>query len=360
MRKDGRAAASAMYEGKRITKYGKTKTEAMQKLDAYLADLRSGKVIVGPRQTVEQYLTNWLEISRRLKIEPTTLTNYRAIIRIHLSPVFGHLQLSQLTADHVQSLYAEKLDAGYAAGTIANIHDVLNSALKDAVAREILARNVCAYVTIPKQKQRDPYVLTIDQCKVLVNAARGRRLWFLILMALTTGARVGELLALHWSDIDLNGLRVSIRRSLAQHKGKGLIEKEPKTKSGVRKAILAQVVVEAIPEQHAHIDDIRAVAPRWSDLDLVFPNRYGTHIRNRQVLVEFRRILAEAGLPLEMHFHDLRHSFATLLFAAGVNPKIAQEAMGHSSMSITLGLYGGVIPDMQEETGRLMNQLFRI
>lgn len=358
MRKDGRAAASAMYEGKRITKYGKTKTEARQKLDAYLDDLKAGKVVIGPKQTVEQYLTNWLENSRRLKIEPTTLRDYRAILRVHLIPAFGHLQVSQLAPEHVQALYAEKLDAGYAPKTIKKIHETLSSALKEAVVRGLLTRNVCEYVTLPKQKRRKPYVLTVDQGKRLVTAARGCRLWFLILLALTTGARVGELLALHWSDIDLNGLRISIHRSVAWHKGKGLVEKEPKTSSGVRRVVLAQVVAEAIPEQHAYIEATRAVACRWSDLDLVFPNKYGTHILNSQILIEFRRILVEAGLPLEMHFHDLRHSFATLLFAAGVNPKIAQEALGHSSMSITLGLYGDVMPDMQEETGRLMDQLF--
>lgn len=358
MRKDGRAAASAIYEGKRITKYGKTKTEAKQKLDAYLADLRSGRVVAGPKQTVEQYLTRWLEDSRRLRIEPKTLENYRVVVRAHLIPAFGSLQLGQLTQERVQALYAEKLDAGYAPGTIRGIHVLLHSALKDAVARQVLSRNVCDYVTVPRQKQRDPYVLTIDQCKLLVNAARGHRLWFLILVALTTGGRVGELLALRWSDFDLNNLRIHIRRSVVQHKGKGLVEKEPKTKSGVRNAILTQVVVDAIPEQHEYIDSIRAKSSKWADLDLVFPNRFGTHIREKQLMIDFRVVLAKAGLPLEMHFHDLRHSFATLLFAAGVNPKIAQEALGHSAMSVTLGLYGDVIPDMQEETGRVINRLF--
>lgn len=358
LRKDGRAAASAMYEGKRITKYGKTKTEAKQKLDAYLTDLRSGKVVCSPKQTVAEYLTHWLEDSHRLMIEPTTLKDYRAILHCHLIPAFGQVQLSQLSADHIQALYARSVDAGYAPATIRKWHETLSSALKEAVAKEVLTRNVCQFVTVPKQKQRDACVLTVEQCKCLVNAARGQRLWFLILLALTTGARVGELLALHWSDIDLITSRISLRRSVARHKGKGLVEKEPKTRSGVRKAILTRVVADAIPEQCAYIESIRMASRRWSELDLVFPNRYGTHMVSQQVLKEFRSILAAIGLPLEMHFHDLRHSFATLLFAAGINPKIAQEALGHSAVAITLGMYGDVMPDMQEETGRLMNRLF--
>jgi hypothetical protein len=96
MRKDGRAAASAMHEGKRITKYGKTKTEAKQSLDAYLADLKAGKVVIGPKQTLGEYLTNWLENSHRLEIEPHTLDTYRGVLRKHLISTFGHFLWSAL------------------------------------------------------------------------------------------------------------------------------------------------------------------------------------------------------------------------------------------------------------------------
>ena len=137
------------------------------------------------------------------------------------------------------------------------------------------------------------------------------------------------------------------------------MEKEPKTRAGKRKVMLTQLVADAIAEQKEYIEGIEAIASRWSNLDLVFPNKYGTHMRKNRVLSEFRAILVEVGLPPRMRFHDLRHSFATLLFAAGVNPKIAQEALGHSSISITLGLYGDVIPDMQEETGRVIDRLLR-
>ncbi|HEU5377694.1 MAG TPA: tyrosine-type recombinase/integrase [Ktedonobacteraceae bacterium] len=359
MRKDGRAAASAIYEGKRITKYGKTKTEARQKLDAYLDDLKAGRVVIGPKQTVEQYLTHWLEDSRRLKIEPGTFENYRYTLRAHLLPAFGHLQLNQLTKERVQEFYASKLDAGYAPSTIKVMHSLLSSALRDAVADGLLARNVCDYVTVPKQKKRKPYTLNGDQCKRLLEAARGRRLWLMILMAITTGARVGELCALRWSDIDVKNQRIHIHRSVHVVVGRGLVEKEPKTASGARRVVLAQVVADALPEQQAYIERLRLRAGfAWKDLGLVFPGVRGNYLRDGRILDEFRMILAEVGLPLKMHFHDLRHSAATLLFAAGVNPKVVSEALGHSSVSITLGLYGDVTPDMQDETGRVMDNLF--
>jgi integrase len=359
MRKDGRAAASAIYEGKRITKYGKTKTEAKQKLDAYLADLRAGRIVIGPKQTVAEYLIHWLEHSRCLKVEPGTLENYRCIIRAHFIPAFGHVQLSQLTKEHVQALYAEKLRAGYAPSTIKTMHSLLSSALREAVTDGLVARNVCDRVTLPKQKKREPVVLDDEQCRRLLAAARGRRLWFLILVAITTGARVGELCALRWSDIDVKRRRIHIHRSVCVVIGRGLVEKGPKTVSGSRQVVLSQVVLEAIPEQQEYIRRLQARAgAAWKDLDLVFPGVRGNYLRDRIILNEFRAVLQEAGLPVKMHFHDLRHSAATLLFAAGVHPKIVSEALGHSSVSITLDLYGGVTPDMQDETGRVMDRLF--
>jgi len=360
MRKDGRAAASAMYEGKRITKYGKTKTEAKQKLDAFLADLRSGKVVLGPKQTVEQYLTHWLENEHRLEIGPATLQQYRSTLRVHLIPAFGHIQLDQLKREQVQALCAAKLDSGLAPRSVHIIYSVLSCALSAAVENGILARNVCKNVVLPKVLRKKHDVLDKSQAQRLVEAARGRRLWFLLLMALTTGARVGELLALHWEDIDLESTRVNIHRTVSRIIGIGQLERlQPKSLSGRRRVILAQAVVDGIEEQKAYIAVLRERADdKWKDLNLVFPNKNGSYLKIDQVEQELKAILAAAGLT-ERTFHKLRHSAATILFAAGVNPKVVQEMLGHSDISMTLGLYGDVLPDMQQEVANIMDGVFR-
>lgn len=359
LRKDGRYAASAMYEGKRITKYGKTKKEAWDNLQARLDDLKQGKVVTGPKQTVEQYLTYWLENVHRLKIELTSLDQYRTVVRIHLVPAFGHLQLVGLTSERIQQFYVEKLEEGLGPRRIVFIHAVLSAALKHAVIQKALLHNPCEYITLPKRKKHKPHVLTSDEAQRLIVAARGRRLWFLLLVALTTGARLGELCALHWEDFDLSAMRIHIHRNCARVKGIGLIEKQPKSESGSRKVILAQAVVDGIEEQRAYIANLRVRAgTRWRDLDLVFPNRYGSYLDPVYTVKEFQRLLADAGIDKRVP-HDLRHSAATLLFAAGVNPKVVQEALGHSNISVTLGLYGDVTPDMQQGVADVMNTLFK-
>jgi integrase len=358
IRKDGRAAASAIYEGKRITVYGKTKTEARQKLDARLADLRSGKVVLGPKQTVGQYLTYWLEDVHRLEIELTTLEHYRTVLRVHLIPVFGHLQLGQLTRESIQALYVEKLDGGLSSRRIHNIHAVLSAALRDAVIRGVLSRNPCEYVKLPKKPKHKPHVLSPDECTRLIAAARGRRLWFMLLVALTTGARLGEICALHWEDFDLANRRIHIHRSCARVTGIGIIEKQPKSASGSRRVVLAQAVIDAIEEHRLYVAGVQDHAgSSWKNLDLVFPSRSGYYRDPVDVRKDFKTVLASAGID-ERKFHDLRHSAATLLFAAGVNPKVVQETLGHSSISITLGMYGDVTPDMQQGVADVMDKLF--
>jgi integrase len=359
MRKDGRAAASIMIDGKRITKYGKTKTEAMQKLQEHLDKLKKGEIVTGPKQIVEEYLAYWLENVHRLEIELTSLQNYRLILRVHLIPAFGKLQLTQLTRDKVQKFYVDKLDAGYAPAYIAKMHVLLSAALKHAVDSDILSKNVCRGVKLPKKVKHKPHVLNKEQCKRLVAAARGCRLWFLILVAITTGLRLGELLALHWDDFDLNNLRIRVDSSLARVTGKGLFEKQPKSQSGIRRVMLTQAVIDAIPGQKDYIATIREKAGlKWQEQDLVFPNLYGKYMASERVENEFKAVLGEASLPLEVTPHDLRHSLATLLFAAGVNPKVIQEALGHANISTTLGMYGDVLPDMQEEIGAIVDRAF--
>jgi integrase len=359
MRKDGRAAASIMIDGKRITKYGKTKTEAMQKLQEHLDKLKKGEIVTGPKQTVEEYLTYWLENVHRLGIELTSLDDYRMVLRKHLLPAFGELQLTELTKERVQKFVTEKSDAGYSSAYIDKMHALLSSGLKYAVDNNILSKNVCVGVKLPRQVKHKPHVLDKEQCKCLVAAARGHRLWFLILVASTTGLRLGELLALHWDDFDLNNLRIRVDTSLARANGVGQFEKQPKTQSGVRKVVLTQVVIEAISEQKDYIETIRIKAgSKWQEQSLVFPNRNGGYMWKNYTERQLRKILKEAGLPLEVTPHDLRHSLATLLFAAGVNAKVVQETLGHSNISTTLGMYGDVLPDMQDKVGVIVDRAF--
>ena len=141
--------------------------------------------------------------------------------------------------------------------------------------------------------------------------------------------------------------------------GRGYLESEPKTKSSRRRIELPAVAIEALKEHCVNQEKVRIKAgERWNERGIVFTNKYGSFLRPDTVLDTFHQLLKDAGLP-PMRFHDLRHSAATILFVAGVNPKVIQELLGHSKISMTLEIYSHVLPSMQQEATSKMDEVFR-
>jgi integrase len=140
---------------------------------------------------------------------------------------------------------------------------------------------------------------------------------------------------------------------------KGLVESEPKTATSKRKVILPQFVIEALHQQYILQEEIRAKAgAEWRELDLVFSNSLGGYIEPSNLRVMFKRVLKSAGLA-DMRFHDLRHSAATLLLSMGAHPKLVQELLGHSTISITMDTYSHVLPSMHREMMDGLDDFFK-
>jgi integrase len=357
-RKDGRFQAQAMYEGHRITKYGKTAKEAYKHLQEAIDDLKQGKITLSPKQTVGQYLTHWLENVHRLKIEPQTLQVDRSIFRVHLLPEFGHLRLDQVSREQIQAFCTELFDEGLAPGYIQRIYVLLSSAFQEAVENGILVRNPCHRVTLPRVERYQARFLTLEESRRLVAAAKGHRLWLFLLLMLTTGARRGEVTGLCWSDINEEKGEMYIGRTIVRINGGGLVASDPKSLSSTRTVRLSKLVLEGLEEQKKYIQELRTRAgARWKECGLVFPNRYGEYMDRVVIRRQFQRILKQAGLPY-MRFHDLRHSAATLLLASGVHIKVVQEMLGHANIQTTLGMYGHMLPSMQQEAIEKLNDMF--
>ncbi len=179
------------------------------------------------------------------------------------------------------------------------------------------------------------------------------------MLALTTGMRLGEILALQWPDLNLDNGTLQIRASV-YHDGSQFQFTLPKTAKSRRRVLLSSVTIEALQRHRLRQQQERlALGEVWqTTYDLVFPNTIGgpmelNHFRRR----EFVPLLQKAGLP-RIRFHDLRHTVATLLFAQHINPKVVSELLGHSDIAITLGLYGHVTPPMQQEAANAMDALF--
>ncbi len=337
--------------GRRKTVTGATRQEVQRKLAALRREIEHGLTPGDARQTVEHYLASWLE-SIKPTIADATWLRHEQFCRLQIVPAIGAVKLSALSAQHVQTLYAALLSSGLSSTTVHHAHATLHKALRAAVRLGLVARNVTEMVEAPRMRHHEMHVLTPEQARRFVEACEGERHAALLVLALTTGMRQGELLALHWKDVNLSGVRgqtLSVRWNMRYRDGVFTF-KEPKTRRSRRRIALSRETVEMLRAHRTRQKAERLRAGEvWQENDLVFCTEAGTPLSSTGGLRStFWRVLRRAELPM-MRFHDLRHSCATLLLLSNVNPKVVSELLGHASVSITLDIYSHVMPDMQED-----------
>ncbi|GHO52906.1 tyrosine-type recombinase/integrase [Ktedonobacter robiniae] len=343
--------------GKRKKFYFKTKQEALKKKNEALRELEMGVLATGTRRRLGDYLEDWLENVHKGRLRVGTYVNYKKLIKYVIADL-GDIWLQKLTPQHVQTFYSKKLDEGLSSKLINNIHGVLHVALENAVRWGLAPKNVCDLVTPPRIVSREVVPLSVEQARWFVDRVKKNRLEVLLVTAVVTGMRRGELLALRWADIDFARRRLLVLHSVDFIAGHGYVEGQPKTVAGRRVISLPSFLVDMLKQHRALQQDARKSIKGWQDRDLVFPNLKGGYLHPAHMGEKFRKILVEAGLP-PIHFHDLRHSAASILLCMGVNIKVIQELLGHSDISITLRTYSHLLPSMQQEIVETWNEVFK-
>lgn len=199
----------------------------------------------------------------------------------------------------------------------------------------------------------------MEQARQFLSAAQGDPLEALYVLALTTGMRQGELLGLTWADVDLTRGIVQVQRSLLRVPHQGVVLTELKTRGSRRRIELTGLAIESLTRHRLRQEEIRRSAGGgWLEQDLVFCNDQGKPLHAANLLRRsFHPLLEKAGLP-RLRFHDLRHSTAALLLAQNVHPKIVQEILGHSKISVTMDAYSHVLPTLQESAMQRFSMLF--
>jgi integrase len=335
-RKDGRYMGEYTdATGKRRFVSGKSKQDVATKLRKALEGKDKGLSYNSKGLTVARYLNQWLE-SIQDKVAPGTYRPYEAISRLHLKPALGSTKLEKLTAMQLERLYAQKLNSGLSARRVRYIHVTIRKALKDAVRLQLLSRNVADSAIPPRISKQEIQPLTQKQMKALLEAAKDDKLYALYVLACTTGMRQGELLGLQWKDIDFDAGTLQVQRSVYD----GVIS-PPKTAASRRTIRLSRLALAAL-KQH------RSKAARQRISEWCFPTVNGKTIGHQNLHNRsWKPLLKRAGLPHSVRFHDLRHSCISLLVSRGVPIKVVSEMAGHADVSITLSVYGHVLPDMQ-------------
>jgi integrase len=352
-RKDGRWHGRYIANGKRKYVYGNTRKEVAQKLTAAISEVNNGLFCEDKGITVKQHIGNWLTTSKS-SVRPKTWERYEQICRIHIVPEIGHLKLKSVTPMMVQDLYRRKLEI-LSPRTVVYVHVTLHKSLSQALKWNLIPKNVTELVDRPRIIKEEIKPLGADEVERLFETVADHPLEALYILAVTTGLRKGEILGLRWTDVDLDSKTLQVRRSLSFMKG-GSVFVPPKTAKGKRNIGLSRISIEALQKHRLLQAEQKEL---WSeDHDLVFPNTMGQPRQSNSVVnTSFERIKRKGNLP-NIRFHDLRHTCATLLLSKGVHPKIVQELLGHSSISITLDTYSHVLPNMQEKVVEAMEEIF--
>lgn len=349
-------------DGARKSFIGTSEADCRTQYHKAIADT-SGRLVTSSRASTADWLDQWLSDHILPSVAPRTYETYETAVRVRLVPLIGRVQLGKLSGVHIQRAYAT-LSKTYAPKTVNHTHNVLHQALEAARKLRLIGTNPTADVTTPRRPDghAGDKALNAEQLRVLDQAMVGHEFEPVWRFLLGTGVRWGEAAALTWDDVDLESARpqVRIQRAATRIKGKMFVT-APKTRAGRRTIPLTRDASAALRQQQNTVRKLKLAAEpgTWSEQDgkLVFPNLTGGLLRSNRVLAEFKRVLKDAGLPPK-RLHDLRHTYATLLFARDVHPKVAQDLLGHTRIDMTLRIYTGSVPEAAHAAVARLSDVF--
>jgi len=334
------------HKGKRTSKKigsRKAAKEAAAKIEKEIALERFN--LENPEKTrsvlFRDYAEKWMSGHVNLNLKISTYLGYRNLLENHIYPTFGIVPLPEISREEIKNLCYEKLKGGLSARTVSYVARTLSSVFNYAIEEGILSTNPAArpgrYIKVGDQRESIDF-LTPDEGRLLLNTAKEHlpRFYTLILLALRTGLRQGEIIGLQWGDIDFAGRFIEVKRSCWKK-----IVTSPKSGKSRRVDMSDQLGADLL--DHRRRLAAEALRKGQPMADWVFPSTAGTPLEPNRVRETLRLALKKAGLR-RIRFHDLRHSFASWLISNGESLVYVRDQMGHHSIQITVDTYGHLIP----------------
>jgi integrase len=337
-----------------------TKKNAERFLNERVRQLHRGEFIETKSIAFGDFKDLWVKTYARGEVRPSTLSMYDGLFRNHLLPALEHHKLEQITVEDVQALKAEKLVAGLSPQTVKHILRLLRQMLEHAVDWNYLRSNPCKKVAFPRIPRQEMAFLTPDEVQTFLAQVPGR--WqALFITAITTGMRIGELLAMKWQHVDQRRKQYFIREILTRRRaGVAGGFTDPKTDGSAASVDLSPTCLTALRDHHKRQSEEKlAAGDKYEDLDLVFATAKGHPLDHKNVVHrQFHTSLEAAGLR-RIRFHDLRHTYAALLIDLGESVKYIQRQLRHTTIQTTMDRYGHLLPEHgQKAMSRLDDRLF--
>lgn len=329
--------------------------EAKSVMNRLIVEMAQGKVCKKTIKSVGEWMDEWVDMYLP-NIEETTRVGYKTKIKCYIKPLLGDILIGSLRAEHVQRMVNTMYDRGLSPKNIRDTYNNINAAMKLAVKTRLVPYNPCDGVTLPKMKKYRAKVYQPQMIHTLLDTAKGTDMYLPILLLVTVGLRRGELLALRWDDIDLKNNILKVRRNMVRG-ANGYIIKPPKSEAGIRDISIGEDVVNELKKaRKKYMEDVLSYGIGFQNLNLVIRQQDGSPMLPDSMSRKWRRFLESNKLP-KIRLHDLRHTNATTLIQAGVNPRVVQQRLGHSDVNITLNTYTHVLPQMDVDAAAKLDSI---
>jgi integrase len=345
-------------DGKRQQRYATVRgayKDAQKELTRLLGAADADALPDPTRVTVGEYIRTWLSSAH--EVSPKTLERYGELAEKQIIPHLGATPLQKLKPEAVTMWHVTLLESGLSARTVGHAHRLLRLILARAVKNNTLTRNVATIHSPPKVEEREVPILPVEQIPAILEALEGHMLHPIVSLALATGMRRGELLALQWGDVDLGAGTLSVKQSLEETKA-GLRVKPPKTKKGRRKISLPPDTVAMLRAHKVKQMETRLVLGmgKPDETTLVLSDIEGRLISPHSVSRAWRMACKTRKLP-RVPFHALRHTHVSVLIGKGVDILTISRRLGHSKASVTLDVYGHLIDGADEAAAKAIGEV---
>jgi integrase len=303
--------------------------------------------VVSVPATVYEFLDYWLERAAKPRVREKTYKSYKDMLTRHISTILGGTKLHDLSPTEIQSAYQQLCARGLSPRTIRYTHMILHSALRQAVRWRLLPADPSDGLQLPRQPKPEIRVWTLHQVQIFLSNSLTTDYGLIFAIAITTGMRPSEYLAVFWKDINWERGTVSIVRTVQRMGGRWVFEETKRARS--RRVIKLQSWILALLKKQAAE---RKGTGEFSEM--IFPTARGKPINEHYLAKsKFKPLVRLCGLP-EIRLYDLRHTAATLALSMGIPPKVVSEQLGHSKSAFTLDTYAHVLPHMQDEAAAKM------
>jgi integrase len=373
-RKDGtweaRYSLGRDKDGRQIQKsiYDKERNVVAKKLNLALSLINSGENIKESKATLYSWMMEWLDTYKKPNCAETSYESHRCIVRncIKGKPL-GNMQLNKIKKHHIQ----DALNGLQNTPSMAKkAYILLKESLNEAVENKMIKENPIGKMKAPKVEQAQVQILTLEEQDKFIRALDGNKFQVILMLALQTGLRIGELCGLKWSDLDLERKTITVKRRVKRtkvifdDKSKGnkteILIRPPKTAKSRRTIPLMESAVIAL-QQHKKEQKILEMKHKlvWRNEKWIFTLLDGKLLEPNLLDRQFKAVLKTAGLP-SINFHALRHTFVSRLLEAGENIKTISELIGHTDVAFTLNKYAHILPEQKQSAVDSIDKLFSI